>query len=137
MGYNWATKKMKKVIVIIITIALMPFASMGSDNIKANKSHNTVEDIKTNDDWTPIGTTVITKSIGITAKVEQTVQVYRNSAGTRAIKDGRYYHEIQENKRYGKFPSEDCWSCGFRYWVLYEEETWYTHGIVKQTYGSY
>jgi len=137
MGYNLATMKMKKIVVIIIAMAFMPFVSMGFNNSNTDKSHDQTEQIKSSDDWTPIGTTVISKKVGANSKVDQTVQVYRNSEGTRAIKDGRYYHEIEENTRYGRFSSDDCWECGYRYRVIYEGETWYTNNIVKQTYGSY
>ncbi len=139
MGYNLAQNEMKKIVVIIVAMmAVMPFVSMGFNNSKTDKSHILTEEIKSNnDDWTPIGTTVISKKVGASAKVDQTVQVYRNSEGTRAIKDGRYYREIEENTRYGRFPADECWECGYRYRVLYEGEMWYTHNVVKQTYGSY
>lgn len=137
MGYNLATQKMKKIVVIIMAMAFMPFVSMGFNNSNTDKSHNLTEEIKSNDDWTPIGTTVISKKVGQNAKADQTVQVYSNSQGTRAIKDGKYFREIEENPTYGRFPSDECLECGYRYRVFYEGEFWYTHNVVKQTYGSY
>lgn len=140
MEYNRAIKLMKKLVIIIIAIAFMPFVSMGTNNAKSDKSRSLTEEIKSNEknsDWTPIGTTEIAKKIRGTVVSTQTVQVYSNSDGTRAIKDGRRYSEIEENSRYGQFPSDECVECGYRYRVLYEGEYWYTHGVVKQTYGSY
>lgn len=135
MGNNLAKRKMKRIVIIIMAIAIMPFVSMGFNNSNAVRPHNLTKEVKSNNDWKSIGTTVISKKVGSNSQVDQTVQVYRNSEGTCAIKDGRYYHEIEENTRYGKF--SDCWECGYRYRVLYEGETWYTHSVVKQTYGSY
>ncbi len=124
--------------MIIVAIALMPFASMGLNNSNTDSPRNATEEISAaNDDWTPIGTIVISKKVGVNSKADQTVQVYSNSYGTRAIKEGRYYREIEENSRYGRFPADECWECGYRYRVFYEGETWYTHNVVKQTYGSY
>ncbi len=140
MEYNWATKIMKKLIIIIMAFAFMPFASMGSDNSMSDKSRSLTEEVKSNkgtSDWTPIGTTEIAKKIRGTVVSTQTVQVYSNSDGTRAIKDGSRYCEIEENSIYGKFPSDECVECGYRYRVLYRGEYWYTHGVVKQSYGSY
>ena len=125
---------MKKIVLIVIAMAFMPFVSMGFNNGNAEKSNNLTEEIKSNDNWTLIGTTVISKKVGVNSKVDQTVEVYRSSDGTRAIKDGRYFREIEENSRYGRFPEDDCWECGYRYRVMYEGETWYTQNVVKQTY---
>lgn len=128
---------MKKIVVSIIAMAFLPLVSMGFNNSITDKSHDQAEEIKSNDDWTPIGTTEISKKVGTNAMANQTVQVYQNSEGTRAIKDGRYYREIEENPTYGRFPSDECLECGYRYRVFYEGSFWYTHNVVKQTYGSY
>ena len=131
---------MKRLVIIIIAITIMPFVSMGSNDPKSDTPCSLTEQIKSydmNSDWTPIGTTEIAKKIRGTVVSTQTVQVYSNSNGTRAIKDGSRYCEIEENSTYGRFPSDECVECGYRYRVLYKGEYWYTHGVVKQTYGSY
>ncbi len=145
MGYNLAKIIMNKIVILII-IAFMPFVSMGSKGSKIIKSYNLTEEVKlknADNDWTPVGTTEIVKRVGSrnaganTALAKQTVQVYRNSDGARAIKDGNRYSEIVECSIYGQFPTEDCVECGYRFRVLYRGEFWYTDGIVKKTYGSY
>jgi hypothetical protein len=133
---------MKKIVIAIIAVAFMHSVSMGSnDNRETIKNNNLTEEINSNnndDDWTKIGTTQIYKKVGANgAAASQTVQVYRNSNGTRAIKNGNRYEEFEENPMYNRFPADECFECGYSYRVFYEGSYWYTKGIVKKTYGSY
>lgn len=140
MGYNCAKKKMKKdLFVTAILLISMMAGSMVFSSFKAPKQEKNTENtvVAMSDDWTPIGTTEIIKMDGRRVAATQTVQVYSNSDGTRAIKDGKYYHEIEENTRYGMVPADECIECGYRYRVLYLGDYWYTQNIVKRTYGSY
>ena len=138
---------MKKIVVILFAIAFMPIVSFGTNDNDNTKSRKSIEEVKstnskvvrTNDeDWTPIGTTEILKKIGVSASANRTVQVYKNSAGVRAIKDKKFgYQEIKENKMYNRFPADECFECGYGYQVFFEGDIWYTKGIVKKTLGSY
>lgn len=129
---------MKKNIVVLIALAIIPFVTMASNEGKCTKSTMSTENVKTADnEWTPIGTMEIAKRTGTKAFVTQKIQVYRNSNGDRAVKDKYGYHQIEENSQYGRFPSDECPECGYKYMVFYEGTYWYTNGIVKQTYGSY
>ena len=133
---------MKKIVIAIIDVAFMHSVSMGSNDnrvsMKNNKSTEEITSNNNNDDWTKIGTTQIYKKVGANgAAASQTVQVYRNSNGTRAIKSGSRYVEIEENPMYNRYPADECFECGYSHRVFYEGDFWYTKGIVKQTYGSY
>ena len=127
--------KMNKIIVAMIAVAIMPFASMMSNGSKSIKSNILTEEfrITTNDsDWTRVGATEISKKVGRNAPVTQKVQVYKNSEGIRAIKDKYGYQEIIENSMYNRYPADECFECGYSHKVLYNGETWYTKNIVKQ-----
>lgn len=127
-------KSMKKLVLFIIAIAILPVASMGFNNIPTDKSQNSTKEIKSNtaDDWTKVGTTVIYKKIRGTAMASQTVSVYKNSDGERAIKDGSYYRKFEENPNYHRY--DGCAECDYYYRVFYEGEFWYTTGVVKQSW---
>ena len=64
----------------------------------------------------------------------QTVTVYKNSDGERAIKDGSSYRRFEENPMYNKYPADEMPECAYYYRVYYEGSTWYTSGVVKQSY---
>ena len=129
---------MKKMFIIVVAFAFMPFLSIASNVDETIGYKRITKEVKTNsDEWTPIGKMEIVKILNNRTSVTQKVQVFRNSDGTRAIKDGRYYRELRENPQYGRFPADECLACGYRLVVFYEGDNWYTNGIVKQEYGSY
>ena len=127
---------MKKIVVFIIAITILPFVSMGFNNNTTEESHNSTKEIKSNtaDDWTQVGTTEIYKKISGNVMASQKVKVYKNSNGERAIKDGSYYQKFEENPMYHKYPTDECPECGYYYRIFYEGSTWYTTGVVKQSY---
>lgn len=127
---------MKKIILFVIAIAILPIVTMGSNNIHAKESPKATKEINSNteDDWTKVGTTVIYKKISGNAMASQTVSVYKNSDGERAIKDGSYYRKFEENPMYHRYPTDECAECGYYYRVFYEGGTWYTTGVVKQSW---
>ncbi len=113
----------------------MPFVSIWSNVDKNIESERLTLSIRTNsnvDDWQRVGAMEISKKVGRNVPATQKVQVYKNTNGDRAVKDNYGYHEIKENKMYGKYPEDDCFECGYRYKVFYEGDYWYTKGIVKQ-----
>lgn len=127
---------MIKTAVAMVAFALIPFVSMNSDEGKSINSDNLMKkEVKSNisdNDWTRIGVTEIAKKVGRNVPVTQKVQVYKNSEGTRAIKDNYGYQEIRENSMYNRFPADECFECGYSHQVLYNGDTWYTKNIVKQ-----
>ena len=127
---------MKRIVVFIIAITILPFVSMGFNNNPTGKSLNSTKEIKSNatDDWTKVGTTVIYKKISGNAMASQTVSVYKNSDGERAIKDGSYYRKFEENPMYHRYPSDECAECEYNFRVFYENSFWYTTGVVKQSW---
>lgn len=120
----------------MVAFAFVPFVSMTSDEGKSINSDNlTTKEVKldkNDNDWTRIGVTEIAKKVGRNVPVTQKVQVYKNSEGTRAIKDNYGYQEIRENSMYNRFPADECFECGYSHQVLYNGDTWYTNNIVKQ-----
>lgn len=121
--------------MLIIVVAVMPFVSMGLGNGNYSKSHDLSSQISsTDDDWTRVGTTVIYKKISGNVMASQTVPVYKNSDGERAIKDGSYYRKFEENPMFHRYPTDECAECDYYYRVIYEGGMWYTYGIVKQSY---
>lgn len=128
-------KKMKKLVVFIIAITILPFVSMGYNN-PTDKFQNSTKEIKLNtaDDWTKVGTTVIYKKINGNVMASQTVSVYKNSDGERAIKDGSSYRKFEDNPMYHRYPSDECAECEYYFRVFYESSYWYTTGVVKQSW---
>lgn len=127
---------MKKYIVILVAIAIMPFVSIRANVGKNIESNNLTESILANssdNDWQPIGVMEIAKNVGRNVPGTQKVQVYSNSDGDRAIKDKYGYHKLEENRMYGKYSKDECFEAGYRYKIFYEGEYWYTNGIVKKS----
>lgn len=114
----------------------MPLVSVISNESKSINFNNlTTEEIslnKSDEDWVRIGVIEIQKKVGRNAPTTQKVQVYKNSDGTRAIKDKYGFQEIRENSMYKRYPDEECFECRYSHKVSYNGETWYTHNIVKQ-----
>lgn len=135
MGYN-RLKSMKKIFAFIIAITILPLVSMGFNKNTTDKTFSSTKEIKssTTDEWTRIGTTVIYKKISGNSMASQTVSVYKNSNGERAIKDGSSYRRFEENTMYKKYPTDECPECAYYYRVYYEGSRWYTSGVVKQSY---
>lgn len=118
----------------MVAIAFMPFVSMGSNDNNDIKDGNLTENIQSSsndNDWQPIGVMEISKKVGNNVPATQKVQVYKNSDGTRAVKDKYGYHELRDNPMYGRQLS-GCFPCDYRYCVSYQGDEWYTQGIVKQ-----
>lgn len=123
-------------IIAMIALAFLPLVSaFTNENQSINNNQKTTEEFRLNNsdvDWSRIGVTEITKKVGRNAPATQTVQVYGNSNGTRAIKDKYGYQEIRENSMYKRYPDDECFECRYSHTVMYNGETWYTHNIVKQ-----
>lgn len=120
----------------MVAFAFIPLVSMISIEGKCihlnNQTTKEVSLSRSDSDWTQIGVVEITKKVGVNAPVTQKVPAYKNSNGTRAIKDKYGYQVIKENSMYNRFPADECFECGYSHWVFYNGDTWYTRNIVKQ-----
>lgn len=127
---------MIKTVVAMVAFAFIPFVSMNSNEGKSINSDNLMKkEVKSNisdNDWTRIGVTEISKIVGKKVTATQKVQVYENSDGKRAIKDKRGYQEITENPQYNRFPADQCPPCSYSHQVWYIDDYWYTNNIVKR-----
>ena len=134
--YITGRNNMKKIIVFIIAISILPLISKGFNKNISDKSFSSTKEVKssTSDEWTRVGTTVIYKKIRGNVMASQTVPVYKNSDGERAIKDGSSYRRFEENPIYQKYTTDEMPECAYYYRVFYEGDTWYTTGVVKQSY---